>query len=162
MESHLTELQKNFQILGIKSETEAEGSSFEEIWNLRSVTNKFNLPLHLKIGGCEAINDIVKAYEIGVDCIIAPMIETDFACYKFLESVKKVYGTKNINLAINIETQTALKNLESILNMAKGKIRNITIGRSDLSSSFFDKKITQDSEIITSAVKNIIKSVMKM
>ena len=41
------------------------------------------------------------------------------------------------------------------LNTVLGKISNITIGRSDLSSSFFNDKITQNSIFITKLILKI-------
>ena len=82
-------LKKNFGLIGIKAEFEAEGSSFEDVSNLRSVTNKSNTKLFVKIGGVEAINDIYKCIEIGVDGIIAPMVESKFAAFKFIDFFKK-------------------------------------------------------------------------
>ena len=38
---------------------------------------------------------------------------------------------------------------------AKGKIDNVTIGRTDLSSSYFDSKITPDSEFIFDLVERL-------
>ena len=39
--------------------------------------------------------------------------------------------------------------------MAKGKIDNITLGRTDLSASYMDKNITPDCDFITSLVEKI-------
>ncbi len=156
MHKSLSLLCQNFNVIGIKCETEAEGSSFADIWKLRVVTAQNNLPLNLKIGGCEALNDIIKAYEIGVDSIIAPMIETNFSCFKFLESIDKIYKNEHIKLVINIETQTAVANLQSILEVANGRIDGLTVGRSDLSASYFNKNITQNSDFIFNIIKDII------
>ena len=71
-------LKKNFNLQGIKAEYEAEGSSYQEVSFLRRLTYKANVPLHIKIGGGEALNDIYSCIELGVDGIIAPMVETKF------------------------------------------------------------------------------------
>ena len=48
----------NYGLMGIKSETEAEGSSYKDIARIRSLTSKLNIKLFVKIGGVEALNDI--------------------------------------------------------------------------------------------------------
>jgi hypothetical protein len=160
MLNQLKQLQQ-IDILGIKCETEAEGSSFEDVWKLYSATAACDLPLHWKIGGCEAINDIHKAYQIGVEGIIVPMVETDFAVYKFLKSINQVYKNEHIDLTINIETKAAIENLQSILDITvkhdtHKRIKGITIGRSDLSASYFNPNIVQDSDFILDKIKDVI------
>ena len=87
---HIDYLKKKYSLIGIKAEFEAEGSSHEDILLLRSITNKTNTRLFVKIGGVEAINDIKFLMKINVDGIIAPMVESRFAAYKFLSFVKKI------------------------------------------------------------------------
>lgn len=147
----------NPSILGIKCETEAEGLTYDEIFFLRTITSKYNVPMHLKIGGVEALSDIIKSYEIGVDGLIAPMVESSFAAHKFITSLRSIYQDKKIYTTINIETIQAIENLSSILKIVKNDIDCITIGRSDLSASYFDPEITPDSPFIFERVKDILK-----
>tara|TARA_B100000945_G_C20355662_1_gene584533 strand:- start:212 stop:979 length:768 start_codon:yes stop_codon:yes gene_type:complete len=151
----LKSLRKNQNLIGIKSEFEAEGSSFEEVSNLRSITRMCNTKLFVKIGGVEAINDIYKCIEVGVDGIIAPMVESKFAAFKFISFFKKKKLLKFPHLSINIETKTAYENLDEIIQICKGTINNITIGRSDLSKSFFNKKVLPDSKLIQSIIVDV-------
>ena len=82
-------LKKKYKLIGVKAEFEAEGSSFEDVSNLRSITNTCGTKIFVKIGGVEAINDIYKCIEIGVDGIIAPMVESKFAMFKFVDFFRK-------------------------------------------------------------------------
>ena len=57
----LTQLLKNLKSLGavaVKQSLEDEGASFEDIKKMRKITKKAKLALNVKIGGCEAKNDI--------------------------------------------------------------------------------------------------------
>jgi 4-hydroxy-2-oxoheptanedioate aldolase len=144
----LCKLKDNYNLQGIKAEFESEGSSFRDLMRLRRLTSQVGVKLYLKIGGVEAIRDIKDALEIGVDGLIAPMVESKFGAKKFYDSLKKVYGDHKIHTTLNLETENAIKQIDDILEYASGKFNNITIGRTDLSASYFDKKIRPDSEFI--------------
>ena len=90
LEKKLHILKRRFKLIGLKAEFEAEGSTVSDIHFLRRLTKNCNTKLFVKIGGVEAINDIYNCIEIGVDGIIAPMVETKFALYKFKESIMKL------------------------------------------------------------------------
>jgi hypothetical protein len=157
----LIRLKEEYALQGVKAEFEAEGSSFRDLVRLRRITNKLDIPLYLKIGGVEAIRDIKDSLEIGVDGLIAPMVESAFGLKKFIDGVASVYKNTDVHLSINIETQKSLDSLEQILDLAKGKIDNITVGRTDLSSSYFDDKIDPDSDFIFDLLEEIAGSVSK-
>lgn len=159
--SQIKLLKNRFNIVGIKAEFEAEGSTFDDITNLRLITEKCNTKLFVKIGGVEAINDINKCLEIGVDGIIAPMVESKFAATKFIDYFKKIKIQKNPHLSINIETKTGYENFDEIIKETKNYINNITIGRSDLSKSYFNKKIFPDSDFISDVIIKIAKKIRK-
>ena len=145
-------LKKKFSVQGIKTEFEAEGSNQFDIYKLRSLTNKLDIKLYIKIGGVEAVSDIYFCVEMGADGIIAPMVESKFAVKKFLDSISKLKLRKKPHLSINIETVNAVNNIEEIIKLAKGNINNITIGRSDLASSYFKDNISQNSLIIENKI----------
>jgi|TARA_B110000037_G_C17122504_1_gene506481 4-hydroxy-2-oxoheptanedioate aldolase len=151
----INDLKKSTNFFAIKAEYEAEGSDNEEIQYLRAFTKAVNLKLFVKIGGVEAKNDIFNCIKMGVDGIIAPMVESKFGVYKFIEATREFNISKKIFLAINIETQNGVQNINQILDEAKTKIHGITIGRSDLSASYFTKKITADSSYITDKISNL-------
>ncbi|NDJ26625.1 hypothetical protein DMB95_01450 [Campylobacter sp. MIT 12-8780] len=155
-------LRDEYNIHGIKAEFEAEGSSFRDLMRLRRLTSKAHVKLFLKIGGVEANRDIKDALEIGVDGIIAPMVESKFGAKKFYESLNKIsYRECEIASTLNIETQIAIKNIDSILEFAQDKFDNITIGRSDLSASFFDLNIKPDSDFIFNLLLDVAKKIPK-
>lgn len=154
-------LKKNYNLVGIKSETEAEGSSYCDIARLRSITNKLGIKLFIKIGGVEALNDIYNCIELSVDGIIAPMVETNFGAKKFVDIFEKLKLKRNPHLSINIETKNGINNLEEILKTVSKKINNITIGRTDLSSSYFSEKIFPNSDFILKKVKHASKLASK-
>ena len=49
---------KKYGVSAVKQSLEDEGASFEEIKKMREISLKANLDLNVKIGGCEAKNDI--------------------------------------------------------------------------------------------------------
>ena len=111
----LTLLKEKYDLQGIKAEFEAEGSSFRDMVRLRRITDKIDVPLHLKIGGVEALRDIKDSLEIGADGLIAPMVESSFGIKKFIDGVHSIYKNTDVHLSINIETQQAVKKLKEIL-----------------------------------------------
>jgi len=151
----LKTLKNDFGVYEIKAEFEAEGSRIEEMMRLKDVTSKVDLPIILKIGGVEAVTDIYNALSIGVKGVIAPMAETAFAVQKFLNTIKNFVPGDNasdIDFAINIETKTAVENLDSILSLDDIKFLNgVTIGRVDLLGSMGKDR----SEVNTDEIKNI-------
>ncbi len=155
----LCKLRDDFDLEGIKVEFEAEGSSLRDLMRLRRLTLKAGVKLYLKIGGVEALRDIKDALEIDVDGIIAPMVESKFGAKKFYDSLAKVYGDTKIHTTLNIETKNAIEQLDEILEFAKDKFNNVTIGRSDLSASYFDKEILPDSNFIFELLQKIAEKI---
>ena len=113
----LVRLREDFGLCAVKAEFEAEGASFRDLVRLRRITIQQGIPLYLKIGGAEAIRDIKDAFELGVDGLIAPMIESPFAVAKFLNAYKSIYGDQKIFKSINVETRQAAENIEDLLKM---------------------------------------------
>lgn len=135
----LKDLKENHDVIFIKAEFEAEASRMIELSRLKEVTTAAGLPLIMKIGGVEAITDIYNCLIIGVAGIVAPMAETPYAVSKFLNAILTFIPPDNredIEFAVNIETITAYKNIDEILNLEKiGLLSGITVGRSDFTSS---------------------------
>lgn len=150
LRDQLKKLREEFGIFGIKAEFEAEGSSYDDVVRLRHLTGEIGkVPLHVKIGGVEAIRDIIDCLEIGVDGIIAPMVESAFGAKKFTLALEKLDVVDVLESSINIETKNSLIELEDILGVVRGVVSNITIGRSDLSGSYMDESIVPNSAFIT-------------
>ncbi|MCB1308014.1 MAG: aldolase [Leptospiraceae bacterium] len=135
---HLKDLHTEGALVALKTGTEVEDMSFEEIRLLRAISDNI-VPLFVKIGGPEARNDIRELARCGVDGLIAPMIESPFALVKFIESLQSVLGPvqyDRIVRGINIETITACRQLEEILTIPEaGELNQITAARTDLSGS---------------------------
>lgn len=155
----LCKLRDDYNLQGIKAEFEAEGSSLRDLMRLRRLTSKAGVKLYLKIGGVEAVRDIKDALEIDVDGIIAPMVESKFGAKKFFDSYKKIYKTYEIHTTLNLETKNAMLQIDEILDYACGKFDNITIGRSDLSASYFDNDIKPDSEFTFKLLESLVDKV---
>lgn len=151
----LSLLRDKYHLQGIKAEFEAEGSSFNDLVRLRRITGKAEVDLYLKIGGVEAMSDITNSVEIGVDGLIAPMVESKFGAHKFYESYARVYKDHRIHLSLNIETKNAVDQIDEIIEFSNGKFDNITIGRSDLSGSYFDEGVFPDSDFVMGAIRKI-------
>ena len=96
----------------LKGEFEAEGLEQTEVAALITTSKVYGLKLAIKIGGCEARSDYMFCRKIMADAVIAPMIESPFAAEKLVE-LKSVWSPDR--LCINIETDTGVKNIESIL-----------------------------------------------
>lgn len=132
-------LKEECGVFEIKAEYENEGSRQTELMRLKDLTEKLDLPIIIKIGGVEAITDIYMALTLGVKGIIAPMAETAFATSKFLDAIDTFVpedNRKDIEFAINIETITAYKNLDEILELKKiDLLTSITVGRVDFGAS---------------------------
>jgi 4-hydroxy-2-oxoheptanedioate aldolase len=160
LSSQLVRLKEDFSLCAVKAEFEAEGASFRDLVRLRRITIQQGIPLYLKIGGAEAIRDIKDAFELGVDGLIAPMIESPFALGKFLSACKAIYRDQKIFKSINVETCQAAENIEDLLKIAANSIDNITIGRTDLSQSYHDEKIQPDSEFILNLIESLSQKVV--
>src|SRR5436305_9991202 len=92
MVERLSELKANYHVTGVKAEFEAEGTRMEEAMRLKDVSAQAGVGLNIKIGGCEAIKDMYDSTSLGVQRIIAPMVETPYALHKFLGAAKLAFG----------------------------------------------------------------------
>ena len=135
----LKDLRDNHHVTGIKAEFEAEGTRLEEAMRLKEVVAKADLGLTIKIGGCEALRDMYECRTIGVDRLVAPMIESAFALTKFLNAIRLAYPEderKDINFAVNIETFQGVQNFDDMMSLPNiGDLNGIVMGRMDLIGS---------------------------
>ena len=145
---------KHLDVVGIKQSTEDEGALHTDILTMRRITESCGLKLSVKIGGCEAKTDIEFCDMIGSDGIVAPMVESEFAMQKFIEST---IDMKDIKYYINVESKTAYKNLSNILDSPSSKLLSgIVIGRSDLVKSYGYDNTQVDTKFINDIVKDIL------
>ena len=135
----LKDLKENHHVVGVKAEFEAEGTRLEEALRLKEVATKAGLDLTIKIGGCEAIKDMYDARTIGVNTIVAPMIETPYAMKKYVQAAKFVFPEEereDVKFLINLETVTGFSNLKEMKEAECFKdIDGVVLGRVDMTGS---------------------------
>ncbi len=132
----LKELKEVYGALSVRAEFEAEGTKLEELLRLKEICMVADVGLTLKIGGCESIRDMLEARVVGVNYLVAPMVESAYALRKYLQAVVKVFPPeerKSIEILCNIETDTACKSLSEMLTIPEIEtLQGIVIERVDL------------------------------
>lgn len=135
----LFELHTNYDVFSVKAEFEAEGTRNDDLLRLFDLVRRSGLQLTIKIGGCEAIRDLIECKQLGVDRIVAPMIETHYSLSKFVGAINAVYSKDEIvstDFYINLETISAYENLTAITNeMINSPVSGYVFGRVDFCGS---------------------------
>jgi hypothetical protein len=155
----LREGKQEFGVLATKAEFEAEGTRTDELLRLLEIANKADVGLALKVGGCEAIRDMLEAKQFGVRYIIAPMVETPYALSKYIAAKDKVFTAEeqsDVLFLFNLETITAFQHLEAMLELASANpgCDGVVFGRVDFSGSIGAGRQGIESEQVTAAVES--------
>ena len=127
--------------VAIKVSFEDEGLDFIDVLTIKKFTLTHNIDLLLKVAGAEAKRDFKDANKIGVNKIVAPMIESEFAFKKYINSAKQIIKDEKTSFGFNMESKQCFENIDKILATDEAKIlKSITVGRGDLAESFgFDR-----------------------
>jgi hypothetical protein len=160
MVERLRELKENYTVVGVKAEFEAEGTRTEELMRLKEICLSADVSLTLKIGGCEAVRDMYDARAVGVNYLVAPMVETPFALQKYLKAIDLVFPKdeqEKIQFLINVETLMATQNFGDMTRI-RGieKLGGIVVGRVDLVGSMGLGRSACESEEIFAVAKDVL------
>ena len=160
----LKRLQGDFGVVSVKAEFEAEGTRSDELLRLVEVASRAGLSLTLKIGGCEAIRDLMEAKQFGSSHVVAPMVESAYALQKFVAAIDVVYDSderKNTDFLFNIETVTGYEALDDLMSVVSStdSISGAVFGRVDFAGSLNFNKSEVLHEEVTSAALQVAKKI---
>jgi 2-keto-3-deoxy-L-rhamnonate aldolase RhmA len=153
----LQEGRERHGFLAVKAEFEAEGTRADELLRLLEVARRAQVKVGVKIGGCEAIRDLIECRQFGVDYVIAPMIETPYALKKYIDAKNKVFPSderEQMKFLYNIETISAYNNLKELAEVSKQPdgVDGMVFGRVDFAGSLGKTREAIQSDEITNYV----------
>lgn len=132
-------------VYGIKTSFQDQGQDFNDILPLKNFCDWWHIPLVLKLGGAQAIRDIKEANKLQINHLVAPMIQSKFALEKFILAVQQHSICEFVNLSVNIQTITAVNNIDEILSAKNiNSLDGVVVGRVDLMNSITGEKYKGD------------------
>jgi hypothetical protein len=143
LEKQMVEVLSRCKVHGavsVKAEFEAEGTRVDELLRLVEIAHRAGLKMTVKIGGCEAIRDLLESKQIGVNYVVAPMVETPYALTKYVAAKNQTFNDdeqEDCDFLFNIETFTSFENRVEMAKIAsaKGGVQGMVFGRVDYSGS---------------------------
>ena len=163
-ERRMTDLLKRgkdeFGVVSVKAEFEAEGTRTDELLRLVDIARSAGLPLTVKIGGCEAIRDLLEAKQIGVRYIVAPMVETPYALEKYIAAKNLVFSPEehdDTDFLFNVETITGFENRIEMVSVAarESGAQGVVFGRVDFVGSLNRHRDSINDADITARIIDI-------
>jgi len=156
----LKELKEKHGVISVRAEFEAEGTKMEELLRLKEICMSADLGLTLKIGGCESIRDMIEARTVGVNYLVAPMVESSYSLRKYLQAISKVFSEqerRNIEVLCNIETGIAGRNMDEMLQIPEILLlKGIVIERVDYCFSVGKDDTNINDEDVNKDIMKII------
>jgi hypothetical protein len=146
-----------FGYVAVKAEFEAEGTRPDELLRLVEIASRAGLPLTVKIGGCEAMRDLLESKQIGVRYVVAPMVETPYALSKYIAAKETVFNSdeaEDVDFLFNLETITGYEHRDELVKLAASRpgVDGIVFGRIDFLGSIGRDRMTVNDDDITQFV----------
>lgn len=149
-----------YGVVSVKAEFEAEGTRMDELLRLVDIARAAGLPITVKVGGCEAVRDLLEAKQIGVRYIVAPMVESTYALHKYAAAKDLVYSQdeqEDVDFLFNMETITGYQNREAMMQVASapGGVDGVVFGRVDFTGSLERHRDSINDDDITDMVCDV-------
>ena len=154
----LEEGKAKYGIVAVKAEFEAEGTRTDELLRLLEIARRAGVKVAIKIGGCEAIRDLIECRNYGVDYVIAPMVESPYALKKYIAAKNKVFPADeqaDISFLFNVETYGTYQQIVDMALTAKGGGVGMVFGRVDFAGSMGHTRDFVNSDEMIDCVEEV-------